>query len=152
MACPRIFPPPEKVELKARWTSHSSARGEAWPSLTACSLATFHHLLVTFHCFLTTFHHLLVNLQEPVEFVQVMLDERDKYERIVVNAFGDDKIFRNALNQVSQHARGRIVFFVHTADAGRDEWQFELCRVPLMFSQNEVQGVKLVVVHSIAQI
>lgn len=38
--------------------------------------------------------------KDPVEFVSRLLEERDKYERIVTSSFGDDKTFRNALNQV----------------------------------------------------
>jgi hypothetical protein len=38
--------------------------------------------------------------REPVEYVQQLLDKLDKYERIFVGAFNDDKTFRNALNQV----------------------------------------------------
>ena len=38
--------------------------------------------------------------KDPVEFVQKLLDERDKYEKIIVNSFNDDKTFRNSLNQV----------------------------------------------------
>lgn len=37
--------------------------------------------------------------KEPVDFVQNLLDERDKYDRIVTQSFSDDKTFRNALNQ-----------------------------------------------------
>jgi hypothetical protein len=39
-----------------------------------------------------------------VEYVSRLLEERDKYERIVVTAFGEDKSFRNALNQVGVSA------------------------------------------------
>ena len=35
-----------------------------------------------------------------MEYVQKLLDERDKYERIVTQSFRDDKTFRTALNQV----------------------------------------------------
>lgn len=38
--------------------------------------------------------------KDPVDYVSRLLEERDKYERIVVTAFGEDKTFRNALNQV----------------------------------------------------
>lgn len=41
-------------------------------------------------------------LKDPVEFVQTLLGERDKFERIIVQAFSDDKLFRNSLNQVRQ--------------------------------------------------
>lgn len=37
--------------------------------------------------------------KDPVEFVQKLLDERDKYERIIVESFNEDKTFRNSLNQ-----------------------------------------------------
>lgn len=36
--------------------------------------------------------------KEPVEYVQRLLDERDKYDRILVQSLTDDKTFRNALN------------------------------------------------------
>ena len=39
-------------------------------------------------------------LKDPVEFVTKLLDERDKYERILVQSFKDDKAFRTGLNQV----------------------------------------------------
>ena len=39
-------------------------------------------------------------LQDPVEFVQKLIDEREKYERIVTQSFGDDKTFRSSLNLV----------------------------------------------------
>ncbi|KAG2320879.1 hypothetical protein Bca52824_014092 [Brassica carinata] len=35
---------------------------------------------------------------DPVEFVQRLLDERDKYDKIISIAFGNDKTFQNALN------------------------------------------------------
>lgn len=38
--------------------------------------------------------------KDPVDFVQALLDERDKYEAVVVQSFHEDKAFRNALNQV----------------------------------------------------
>lgn len=41
--------------------------------------------------------------KDPVEFVQALLDMRDKYERIIVQAFSDDKTFRNVLNQSFEH-------------------------------------------------
>lgn len=37
--------------------------------------------------------------KDPVEYVQQLLDFRDKYEAILSNAFNDDKTFRNAVNQ-----------------------------------------------------
>jgi len=37
--------------------------------------------------------------KDPVEFVQKLLDERDKYDRVVTQSFADDKTFRNTLNQ-----------------------------------------------------
>ncbi len=54
-------------------------------------------------------HHSLLDLsqvgdsertKDPAEFVQLLLDERDKYEAIISKAFADDKTFRNSLNQV----------------------------------------------------
>ena len=44
--------------------------------------------------------------KDPVEYVQQLLDELDKYEKIFVNAFNDDKTFRNALNQVGRLLAG----------------------------------------------
>ncbi|KAG2450508.1 hypothetical protein HYH02_005009 [Chlamydomonas schloesseri] len=41
--------------------------------------------------------------KDPVEYVQALLDMRDKYERIIAQAFADDKTFRNALNQAFEH-------------------------------------------------
>ena len=43
-------------------------------------------------------------LQDPVEFVQKLIDEREKYERIVTQSFGDDKTFRSSLNLVRLNA------------------------------------------------
>ncbi|KAF9673890.1 hypothetical protein SADUNF_Sadunf10G0070900 [Salix dunnii] len=37
-------------------------------------------------------------LKDPVEFVQRLLDEKDKYDSIITNAFNNDKTFQNALN------------------------------------------------------
>ncbi|KAJ6321787.1 hypothetical protein OIU77_011795 [Salix suchowensis] len=37
-------------------------------------------------------------LKDPVEFVQCLLDEKDKYDSIISNAFNNDKAFQNALN------------------------------------------------------
>jgi cullin 3 len=37
-------------------------------------------------------------LKDPVEFVQCLLDEKDKYDSIISNAFNNDKTFQNALN------------------------------------------------------
>ncbi|XP_022733424.1 cullin-3A-like [Durio zibethinus] len=37
-------------------------------------------------------------LKDPVEFVQRLLDERDKYDNIISLAFSNDKTFQNALN------------------------------------------------------
>uniref|UniRef100_A0AB38Z7I0 Cullin family n=1 Tax=Paeonia suffruticosa TaxID=45171 RepID=A0AB38Z7I0_PAESU len=37
-------------------------------------------------------------LKDPVEYVQRLLDEKDKYDRIVSSAFNNDKTFQNALN------------------------------------------------------
>ncbi|XP_010512017.1 PREDICTED: cullin-3B isoform X2 [Camelina sativa] len=36
--------------------------------------------------------------KDPVEFVQRLLDERDKYDKIINLAFSNDKTFQNALN------------------------------------------------------
>ncbi|GLC32977.1 Cullin-3A [Pleodorina starrii] len=41
--------------------------------------------------------------KDPVEYVQALLDMRDKYEKIITQAFSDDKTFRNALNQAFEH-------------------------------------------------
>ncbi|XVE91471.1 hypothetical protein REPUB_Repub01dG0012800 [Reevesia pubescens] len=37
-------------------------------------------------------------LKDPVEFVQRLLDEKDKYDNIISQAFSNDKTFQNALN------------------------------------------------------
>ncbi|XP_044493619.1 cullin-3A [Mangifera indica] len=37
-------------------------------------------------------------LKDPVEFVQRLLDEKDKYDNIIHAAFNNDKTFQNALN------------------------------------------------------
>uniref|UniRef100_A0A5B7AJC7 Putative cullin-3A n=1 Tax=Davidia involucrata TaxID=16924 RepID=A0A5B7AJC7_DAVIN len=37
-------------------------------------------------------------LKDPVEFVQCLLDEKDKYDKIISLAFNNDKTFQNALN------------------------------------------------------
>ncbi|KAK6919840.1 Cullin protein, neddylation domain [Dillenia turbinata] len=37
-------------------------------------------------------------LRDPVEFVQRLLDEKDKYDKIINLAFSNDKTFQNALN------------------------------------------------------
>jgi len=37
--------------------------------------------------------------KDPVEYVQRLLEERDKYENVIVRAFADDKNFRNELNK-----------------------------------------------------
>ncbi|MEW5303513.1 MAG: hypothetical protein WDW36_006197 [Sanguina aurantia] len=41
--------------------------------------------------------------KDPVEFVQSLLDMRDKYDKIITVAFNDDKTFKNALNQAFEH-------------------------------------------------
>ncbi|KAI5078435.1 hypothetical protein GOP47_0006106 [Adiantum capillus-veneris] len=37
-------------------------------------------------------------LKDPVEFVQRLLDEKDKYDKIITSSFYNDKTFQNALN------------------------------------------------------
>ena len=37
-------------------------------------------------------------LKDPVEFVQRLLDEKDKYDKIITTSFNNDKTFQNALN------------------------------------------------------
>ena len=37
-------------------------------------------------------------LKDPVDFVQRLLDERDKYDRIISSSFANDKTFWNTLN------------------------------------------------------
>ncbi|THU69714.1 hypothetical protein C4D60_Mb08t17290 [Musa balbisiana] len=37
-------------------------------------------------------------LKDPVDFVQHLLDEKDKYDKIISKAFNNDKTFQNALN------------------------------------------------------
>jgi len=38
-----------------------------------------------------------------VEFVQCLLDEKDKYGKIISEAFNNDKTFQNALNSSSEY-------------------------------------------------
>lgn len=40
----------------------------------------------------------LERLKDPVDFVQRLLDMKDKYDKIIGSAFGNDKTFQNALN------------------------------------------------------
>ncbi|KAL3347688.1 hypothetical protein AABB24_021391 [Solanum stoloniferum] len=37
-------------------------------------------------------------LKDPVEFVQCLLNEKDKYDNVIILAFNNDKTFQNALN------------------------------------------------------
>eukprot|EP00250_Pteridium_aquilinum_P009541 c18739_g3_i1 orf=2-844(+) len=37
-------------------------------------------------------------LKDPVEFVQCLLDEKDKYDKVITISFNNDKTFQNALN------------------------------------------------------
>ncbi|KAL8124509.1 cullin-3A-like [Apium graveolens] len=37
-------------------------------------------------------------LKDPVDFVQRLLDEKDKHDKIIITAFNNDKTFQNALN------------------------------------------------------
>lgn len=41
--------------------------------------------------------------RDPVAWVSRLLEERDKYEAIVARGLGDDRSFRNALNQAFEH-------------------------------------------------
>ncbi|KAJ9510776.1 hypothetical protein QJQ45_027594 [Haematococcus lacustris] len=41
--------------------------------------------------------------KDPVDYVQRLLSERDKYERILMLAFSEDKTFRNALNHAFEY-------------------------------------------------
>ena len=41
--------------------------------------------------------------KDPVEFVQRLLAEKDKYDRIIANSFANDKVFQNTLNQAFEH-------------------------------------------------
>lgn len=38
--------------------------------------------------------------KEPIGFVQRLLDEKAKYDAVIANAFGNDRMFQNSLNQV----------------------------------------------------
>ncbi|KAK2991386.1 hypothetical protein RJ640_007850 [Escallonia rubra] len=40
----------------------------------------------------------LERVKDPVEFVQCLLNERDKYDKVISSAFNNDKTFQNALN------------------------------------------------------
>mmetsp|Transcript_20563 Transcript_20563/g.61882 ORF Transcript_20563/g.61882 Transcript_20563/m.61882 type:complete len:739 (+) Transcript_20563:362-2578(+) len=42
-------------------------------------------------------------LKEPVEFVQLLLDQKAKFDSIVLGAFQNDKLFQNALNTAFEH-------------------------------------------------
>ncbi|EFJ05563.1 hypothetical protein SELMODRAFT_98006 [Selaginella moellendorffii] len=42
-------------------------------------------------------------LKDPVEFVQRLLDEKDKYDRIIRSSFSNDKTFQNALNSAFEY-------------------------------------------------
>ncbi|XP_078432761.1 cullin 3 [Wolffia australiana] len=42
-------------------------------------------------------------LRDPVDFVQRLLDEKDKYDRIIGSAFGNDKAFLNALTSCFEY-------------------------------------------------
>lgn len=42
-------------------------------------------------------------LKDPVDFVQQLLDAKDKFDAIVGRAFVNDKAFQNALNQAFEH-------------------------------------------------
>ncbi len=39
-------------------------------------------------------------MKDPVEFVQQLLTQKDKFDAIVSHSFQNDKAFQNALNQV----------------------------------------------------
>lgn len=39
-------------------------------------------------------------MKDPVEFVQQLLTQKDKFDAIVSRSFQNDKTFQNALNQV----------------------------------------------------
>ena len=41
--------------------------------------------------------------KDPVEFVQRLLNEKDKYDAIISQSFGMDKSFQNTLNQAFEH-------------------------------------------------
>ncbi|KAL3688992.1 hypothetical protein R1sor_015301 [Riccia sorocarpa] len=42
-------------------------------------------------------------LKDPVEFVQRLLDEKDKYDKIINLSFSNDKTFQNALNSAFEY-------------------------------------------------
>jgi len=42
----------------------------------------------------------LERLDSPVEFVQRLFDEKDKYDKIINLAFSNDKSFQNAFNSL----------------------------------------------------
>ena len=41
--------------------------------------------------------------KDPVEFVQRLLNEKDKYDAVIARSFGMDKSFQNSLNQAFEH-------------------------------------------------
>lgn len=45
----------------------------------------------------------LCRSKDPVEFVQRLLDERDKYDKIIQRAFANEKTFQNTLNSAFEH-------------------------------------------------
>ena len=42
-------------------------------------------------------------MKDPVEFVQQLLTQKDKFDAIVLRSFQNDKAFQNALNQAFEH-------------------------------------------------
>jgi cullin 3 len=40
------------------------------------------------------------NLKDPVEFVQLLLDEKDKYDKVVATSFKNDSTFQNVVNSL----------------------------------------------------
>ena len=42
-------------------------------------------------------------VKDPVEFVQQLLTQKDKFDAIVLRSFQNDKAFQNALNQAFEH-------------------------------------------------
>lgn len=56
---------------------------------------------------LTPEHHLHLQdpekVKDPVEFVQQLLTQKDKFDAIVLRSFQNDKAFQNALNQAFEH-------------------------------------------------
>jgi cullin 3 len=74
----------------------------------------------------------LERLKDPVEFAQRLLDEKDKYDKIIQLSFGNDETFQNALNSSFQYfinLNVRSPEFIYQAS-----WNFYFLRTNNKFS------------------